>query len=214
MIERSITARWAVIAALLLGAVAVQYGFPRNGQAALRQPLKEMPLAIGEWQGADSPLAPQVLEVLRMDEYLNRSYRSAGLPGIDLYVGFFGSQRTGGLIHSPKHCMPGSGWYPVRASVLTFDVPGHGPAAVNEYLLEKGSGRLLVLYWYHGRGRVTASEYHAKFWLVLDSIRRNRTDGALVRIITLANDGETAARARAVAFAQALFPHLSRSVPE
>ena len=53
-----------------------------------------------------------------------------------------------------------------------------------------GLDKQLVFYWYQGRGRVIASEYSGKFWMVADAISRNRTDGALVRVITPMNDGE------------------------
>jgi hypothetical protein len=60
---------------------------------------------------------------------------------------------------------------------------------------------------------VVASEYSGKVWLVLDAITRNRTDGALVRVFTSTRDGEERARARAVEFVQALYPRLSRLIP-
>ena len=71
----------------------------------------------------------------------------------------------------------------------------------------------MVFYWYQSRGRVIASEYRAKFWMVADAISRNRTDAALVRIITPINDGDASARARLVRFSQLLFQNLDRILP-
>jgi EpsI family protein len=85
---------------------------------------------------------------------------------------------------------------------------------VNEYLIEKGPAQYLVLYWYQAHGRVIASEYSGKAWLVFDAITRNRTDGALVRVLTSTRNGEDQARTRAVQFVQSLYPRLSAFIPD
>jgi hypothetical protein len=63
---------------------------------------------------------------------------------------------------------------------------------------------------------VVASEYWAKYYLVADAIRMNRTDGALVRVITPVGRGESekSAQSRAVEFAQQMLPALDRYIPE
>jgi hypothetical protein len=52
--------------------------------------------------------------------------------------------------------------------------------------------------------------------MVADAIRTNRTDGALVRVVTpiAANETEQASRARAEAFAMQLAPLLPRFIPD
>ena len=81
-------------------------------------------------------------------------------------------------------------------------------------MIQQDQNKQLVFYWYQGRGRVIASEYAGKFWMVADAISRNRTDGALVRLITPLNDGEEKARARLVNFTQVLFPYLDDLIPK
>jgi EpsI family protein len=85
---------------------------------------------------------------------------------------------------------------------------------VNQYLVKKGLDQEFVLYWYQARGRVIASEYWGKVWLVADAITRNRTDVALVRISTPTADSEERARKRAVEFAQAAYPRLHQFLPD
>jgi EpsI family protein len=128
-------------------------------------------------------------------------------------VGFYGSQKTGDTIHSPKNCLPGSGWDPVRAGQATIAVAGGRQIVVNEYVIQRDQDKQLVFYWYQGRGRVIASEYAAKFWMVTDAISKNRTDGALVRVITPIANNEAAAQARLVSFTQNLFPQLDEIIP-
>jgi EpsI family protein len=72
----------------------------------------------------------------------------------------------------------------------------------------------MVLYWYQSHGRIVASEYVAKFWLVADALNHKTTDGAMIRIWTSAADGETAAQARAVDFAQLVYPRVKEFLPD
>ena len=213
MAEQSSERRLLLMAAVLTGALVLMHAVSRGERTSLRRPLQEIPLALGDWRGKDTPLEQRIVEAVGVDDYLNRTYTSSNAQQVEVYVGYYGSQRTGKTIHSPKHCLPGAGWQPMRAGHLALQTAGGPRIVVNEYLIEKGRERLLSLYWYQDRGRVIASEYSAKFWLVLDAITRNRTDGALVRILTPAQDGEAAARQRAVEFIRALYPHLKESVP-
>jgi EpsI family protein len=56
--------------------------------------------------------------------------------------------------------------------------------------------RQFVIYWYQAHGRSVANEYMAKIYMVADAIRMNRTDGALVRVITPIASSEDIAAAR------------------
>ena len=155
------------------------------------------------------------MQAVGVSDYTNRIYSSSRLetPLFSLYVGYYASQRTGDTIHSPKNCLPGSGWDPVQSGYATISVPAGRNIVVNEYVIQQDQNKELVFYWYQGRGRVVASEYAGKFWMVADAISRNRTDGALVRVITPINDGEGKARARLVSFAQTVFPSLGELIP-
>ena len=76
---------------------------------------------------------------------------------VGLYVGYYGSQRSGELIHSPKNCLPGSGWTPLNSSVVAIDVGRGLPIEVNRYVVAHGDERSLVLYWYQSRARARYS---------------------------------------------------------
>jgi EpsI family protein len=157
------------------------------------------------------PLEPEVQAVLRADDTLNRIYldperhREA-----NLFIAFFRTQRSGQAPHSPKNCLPGAGWEPVMDGSVTVAVPDRAePVTVNQYIVARGDQQSLVLYWYQSHNRVIASEYAAKFWLVLDSIRYHRSDTALVRIIEPVIHGDAAAaQADGVRFLQSVFPEV------
>jgi EpsI family protein len=148
-----------------------------------------------------------------VSDYTNRVYSDQSSLPVQLYVGYYSSQRTGDTIHSPKNCLPGSGWDPVRSGHTTITISGDRKIVVNEYVIQQDEDKELVFYWYQARGRIIASEYSGKFWMVADAITRNRTDGALVRLVTPMNDGENQAHDRLVRFTQALFPYLDGLIP-
>ena len=154
--------------------------------------------------------------VLQADDTLTRSYANrkyAALP--NLFVAYFKTQRTGKAPHSPKNCLPGSGWEPSREDYLTIGIPGTNESIeVNRYVVAKGEEKSLSLYWYQSRSRVVASEYKAKFWTIADAIRYNRSDTALVRVIVpVQGNDEAGAERTAVEFVQSLFPPLSKHLP-
>jgi len=178
------------------------------------------PMEIGGWKGRqEPPFTDDILAVLGVDDYLTRTYFSPeGVAG--LYVGYWGTQSQGDTIHSPLNCLPGAGWEPLSKSTLALEVAGAAGAprqiAINRYVIQKGLARQLVLYWYQSHGRVIASEYVGKFYLVKDSIELNRTDAAIVRVIVplAADDNDTAEAERlGVQFVKSLFPVLNTYFP-
>jgi EpsI family protein len=215
---------WIVIACLLAAAAYL----PRVTQAEpvpIRETLGVLPLTIAGWNGGDTtPLDAKTVAVLGVDEYLNRVYLNDHQRPVGLYIAYYASQRQGDTMHSPLNCLPGSGWSPVHFNRVTIPMttapetgasraPSPPALEVNRYVIEKGLDRQLVLYWYQSHGRVVASEYWGKFYLVLDAIRMNRTDGALVRLVAPLVTTEDAAEHDAVNFARALYPMLGRYLP-
>ncbi|MGB8917579.1 MAG: exosortase C-terminal domain/associated protein EpsI [Candidatus Sulfotelmatobacter sp.] len=183
---------------------------------ASRLRLSLFPAQLGNWTGKDVPLDKDTLDVLGPGDFLVRDYYAPDQPEFtNLYIAYFPSQRAGDTIHSPKNCLPGAGWAPVENDRITLVLPGHAPFPANRYVIAKGGARQLVLYWYWAHDRGVASEYSAKFYLVKDSIRMNRSDGALVRIVTPMLPGETldAAQQRLLPFASHVVPLLDDYIP-
>ena len=86
---------------------------------------------------------------------------------------------------------------------------------MGEYVIGNGDVKQFVIYWYQAHGRSIPNEYVAKGYMVADAIRMNRTDGALVRVITqvLPSESLETARDRALRFTQQMAPTLPRFVP-
>jgi EpsI family protein len=202
---------------VLVVEAALFYTALRGELVPTAKPLAMFPSEFQTWRMVeDIPIEPEILEQLKADDTMNRFYVTAGSPvGVNLFVAYFKTQRTGQSPHSPKNCLPGSGWEPESTGFLDVpvaDMPR--PIHINRYVVSHGDDRSVVLYWYQSERRVIASEYSAKFWLVMDSIRYHRSDTALVRVTVpvLQNDAKAATRL-GVSFVESLFPVLKRYLP-
>ena len=78
-----------------------------------------------------------------------------------------------------------------------------------------GEQRQLVYYWFAQRGRTVTNEFLVKWYIFLDGLTKNRTDGALVRVTTGVGDVADlpAADARLQAFVHDMDPKLSYYLP-
>ena len=210
--------RFALSAFLLAATALFLHGRSGTENNGPREALASFPSQLDSWTGIDSPISEEELRVLGPGDFLRRDYKNQkhDEPNIDLFIAYFPSQRTGDTIHSPKHCLPGSGWLPVDSSRIMVSVPGQAAFPANRYVIAKRGDRQLVLYWYLAHGRAVASEYWAKYYLVADSIRLNRSDGALIRVITPVLDGESAdvAQRRLFGFVAEVAPQLDHYVPK
>ncbi len=209
--------RYWLMLAVLLGATTGK-GYLSHGESTPpAKPLSEFPIKIGAYASVvEWPLDKETLDVLKVTDYLNRGYWEPGMGQdlVGLYIGYFRSQRTGGSIHSPKNCLPGAGWNPVRSTIYPMQLDDGRKVPINLYILRKGLDEELVLYWYQAHGRVVASEYWGKFYLVYDAIRLNRTDAALVRITMPVDHGDEAtAQERAIAFAKQITGDVDQIIP-
>jgi EpsI family protein len=201
---------------LLALAAVLLHMMPHEAVVPLRKNLADFPLHVDAWSGKASILDPTILKVLRVDDYLMRQYSHGQGPSIELYVGYYKSLQQDASYHSPKHCLPGNGWYFVKMGQVRLDIAGPNGRAVeiNQVVIQKGLDKQLVLYWYQDRGRMITSEYWAKIYLMLDAITKQRSDGALVRVIVpFADHDEWAVYAWGKAFVERTLPLLEEYLP-
>jgi len=155
------------------------------------KPFSSFPKQMGEWVGREARFDERIYAKLGVDDSFLGHYRTSDGHQVELYIGFYQSQREGDLIHSPKNCIPGAGWNIVSTSVETITIPNNKPQKIKvvKLTLQKGSKRQVALYWFQSRGRFMASEYMQKIYLVIDSIKQHRTDGSFVRLMSPVMDG-------------------------
>lgn len=208
---------WAMAALLVLGGAFINYWASAGEARAPRRALAEFPAEFGGWRqaGRDARFDAATEAVLRADDYVSRDYAGEAGRFASLYVGYYSTQRTGSTYHSPLNCLPGSGWVlgePNTVEVKPSD--GRAPFRANSYVIEYGPERMIMLYWYQGRGRAVASEYVDKVYTVFDSIRLRRSDGAMVRVLVPFRGSEREAEQTAAQFAAHVAPNLSAYVPD
>jgi EpsI family protein len=211
------SARFWTVVALLAGTALLLFARGNSDLIPASEPLSQMPRTIAGWWGSDVEIDQETLDVLGAGDFLSRVYIHDGHEQpIGLFVGYFPTQRTGVTIHSPKNCLPGSGWVFESSKYVDLNDANGRAHRVGEYIIADGENRQFVIYWYQAHGRSIANEYLAKIYLVADAIRLNRTDGALIRVITPidGNEGMSAARTRAETFTAQLIPLLPRFIPD
>ncbi|MFN0102714.1 MAG: exosortase C-terminal domain/associated protein EpsI [Bryobacteraceae bacterium] len=182
------------------------------------QPLAAIPQSIDNWRMVKEwPMEAEVQAVLKADDTVSRHYVRPDLPqGAGLFIAFFRSQRAGVTPHSPKNCLPGNGWVAEKSNVILINVPGRmEPVEANYYVVQRGDNKSVVVYWYQSHGRTVADEYKAKFYVMSDAIRLNRTDTALVRVtVPVVASGVAAAEQAALDFVQKSYGPISDILPK
>jgi EpsI family protein len=87
---------------------------------------------------------------------------------------------------------------------------------VNRAFMQKGAYKQLSYYWFPQRGRILTNAYQLKIFAFWDALTKQRTDGALVRVITPVYDFEELADAeqRLQAFTGEIVPLLAEFIPD
>jgi EpsI family protein len=203
----------AILTLVLIAQAAAFYWAARGEKPFMSLPLAGFPLTTGAWTMAqESQIDADTEAVLKADDTMSRWYVSPE-GGAELFMAFFKTQRAGQSPHSPKNCLPGSGWQPSESGLV--DIPTReGTIRVNHYVVAKGDNQSLVLYWYQSHGRVIADEFAAKFFLVADSIRQHRSDTALVRVVVPIRPGQNAvAEKTGTDFVETIYPVILNYLP-
>jgi EpsI family protein len=212
---RSKYARILTLVLVMQGALF--YAASRSEAVPQAQALENFPTKIGEWARVRQGVVDEdTLRILRADDTMSRVYANARGQGVDLWVAYFRTQRTGQSPHSPKNCLPGSGW---SQSVNEYDdieiAEMHETLHINKFVVQKGGQKAMALYWYQTPKRVIASEFAAKFWLVADSIATHRSDTAIVKVtVGVTGDDNDAALQQGTRFIQATYPVLRTFLPK
>ena len=183
-----------------------------------RQEFVSFPMQLGPWKGHSERMDEVYVDTLKFDDYILANYTDADRQQVNLYAAYYASQRAKGVPHSPRACIPGDGWRIL--SLTQTRVPGAQVAgvslAVNRVEIQKGDVKQLVYYWFQERGRDLTSEYLVKWYLFWDALTKNRTDGALVRVVAQLKPGQDFGEADKIlaGFVRKMSPNLATFIPE
>jgi exosortase D (VPLPA-CTERM-specific) len=183
-----------------------------------RLAFSEFPLHLGPWAGRTQSMEGVYLDQLKIDDYLLADYTDGASTTVNLYMAYYNSQRKGEAVHSPRSCLPGGGWQLRdfgQRTIAGVSIDGR-PLRVNRTIIELGTQRQLVYYWFQQRGRIVTNEFAVKWYLFWDALTRHRTDGALVRLIVQIPPASSEADAdrSLVDLTRRVAPILTRYVPD
>ena len=202
-------------AVLLLLTWSISKGVEFREKIPVVQPLNQFPLAISSWRGERQAMEGVFIEALDLSDYFIIDYQNDAGQQINFYTAYYESQRKGESIHSPASCLTGSGWVFKGAGEKALEIPGYGRITVNRAFMLKSGLRQLSYYWFPQRGRNLTNAYQLKIYVFWDALTKQRTDGALVRLITPVGEFEEVGDAdrRLQSFMSKALPLLDQYLP-
>ncbi len=185
--QRNIPLTFIIASSVLLITFLLTFLMPeREENVQDRYRFQTFPLEVNAWRGRPDIIEQHYVDTLKFDDYLMADYYKDNQKRINFYIAYYQSQRKGASVHSPRSCLPGGGWeiQSVEQKIID-DVQIYGKQlVVNRVIMQLGEEKKLVYYWFQQRGRIMTNEYFVKWYLFWDALTKNRTDGALVRVIT------------------------------
>lgn len=209
-------AKFVVVVVLLLGTLIASRMIEFREKVPIKKPLKDFPAQVGEWSGRSEAMDRMFLDMLRLSDYTIVNYSNGKRRMVSFYTAYYESQRKGEAIHSPELCIPGSGWTFQEAGGTDVSIGNGSLMRVNRAFMEKSGAKQLMYYWFSMRGRVLTSLYQTKVYNFWDALTKQRTDGALVRLITPVYEDEKPqdAETRLQEFTRQIAPLLREYIPE
>ncbi|PIE73869.1 MAG: VPLPA-CTERM-specific exosortase XrtD [Deltaproteobacteria bacterium] len=203
----------ALLLALSLG---ITQGVEFREKIPLAKSLTIFPMKIGRWEAARQALTEDIIDELDLSDYVMFDYTGEDKKQINFYVAYYESQRKGESIHSPASCLRGSGWSFKQAGAVTLFLPDGREMPVNRAVIEREPLKQIAYYWFPFRGRILTNAYQMKLYNFWDALIRQRTDGALVRLITAVYPDETeeSAEKRLQGFVFKVVPVLESFLPQ
>lgn len=202
-----------IIVYVLFAAAALVISFHRDSKVPTNRPFAEFPQQVKSWQiSSRTEFSADIIKVLKPTDYLYNQYKDNSGKSVSLYIGYHGGGKGGGEIHSPKHCLPGSGWYEVSTRPGVLAVPG-GSINLVRALYQKGDSKELFLYWFQVRDRSVANEYFLKMAQIVNSALHSRRDASFIRISVPVDSDIDQATARGEQFIRDFAPLFREFLP-
>jgi len=208
--------QFVVALIILVLTLLLSQGVEFREKIPIKQPLGQFPLQVGEWIGTTESMEQKFIDTLHFSDYVIVNYKDKQGQSVNFYVAYYESQRSGESSHSPETCLPAGGWSFNEAGTVTLSLSGSSPIRINRAFVENTGAKQLTYYWFAQRGRVLTSLFQVKIYSFWDALTRQRTDGALVRLMTPVYPQEKIgdAERRLQAFTQQIVPVLDGYIPK
>lgn len=203
-----------VIVYLLFGLTALYLHLHTTVAVPSIRPLADFPQQQADWRmSSEWTFSANVLNVLKAADYISRQYTDAAGNRVTLYVGYHSGGEDSGGIHSPKHCLPGSGWYEVSSQRGTLELQGQRLKLVRS-IYQKGGDKELFLYWFQVKGKSLSDEYSLKLAEITNSLLYRRADSAFIRVSVPFETNQEKAVALGERFVKDFYPLLQEFLPQ
>ncbi|KPK31762.1 MAG: hypothetical protein AMK70_11815 [Nitrospira bacterium SG8_35_1] len=184
-----------------------------KSQIPLKRPLDSLPMQWKGWAGNDYFFDEIILDRLGVNEYMMREYRKENRK-VSMYIGYYGSQKKGSQIHSPKHCLPGSGWLILSEKEGSLTIKDVGEVHYVNAVYQKGEDKEVFYYWYKMKDEYITNEYVLKLYMILNSLRYGRNDAAFIRLSGSFGENENNSMLTIKSFMQDFLPLLKDYLPD
>jgi len=179
----------------------------------VNKPLTDIPTSFGEWtMVGQSRFNQDVLQNLQPTDYLYRVYKDSAGNRVTLYLGYHAGGPESGPIHSPKHCLPGSGWFELSEVKRKIQVAGKELPVV-QAVYQNGDQKEMFLYFFQVKGQILTDEYSLKISEITNSILYNRRDSAFIRISVPFHGDQAEAAAAGDSFVIKVYPYIASVLP-
>jgi EpsI family protein len=203
-----------VIVYLLFGLTALYLHLHTTVAVPSIRPLADFPQQQADWRmSSEWTFSANVLNVLKAADYISRQYTDTADNRVTLYVGYHSGGEDSGGIHSPKHCLPGSGWYEVSSQRGTLELQGQRLKLVRS-IYQKGGDKELFLYWFQVKGKSLSDEYSLKLAEITNSLLYRRADSAFIRVSVPFETDQEKAVALGERFVKDFYPLLQEFLPQ
>jgi EpsI family protein len=205
---------WMIVGLFLLTGVLVNLLRYSRVESGSLVSFSSIPLELGGWRGEEYFFSDQTYQILKADVSILRRYTHRDGKELWFFISYFKSQEYGAQIHSPKHCLPGSGWKILSKEKIRINLDTGTNLKVNKLLIAEKNSREMMYYWFQTRGGVITSELGLKLDLMFNSLRRKPTDAAFIRInLPLNQLSEREARVLFEDFLKTFGPKIKETLP-
>lgn len=174
-------AKYIVMLLLLCGTALISHN-PREVVEPEVKSLKDFPRLIGGWRTLSETMFDiPTLNLLRPTDYVMRTYVNTEGKPLSMYVGYHNGGRKSGPIHSPRNCLPSSGWLLLSSEEMRMEAGAETIRLVRaEYA--KDSQLMTCYYWYQVRDRSITGDLERKFAELAGMIMERRKDASFIRL--------------------------------
>lgn len=176
MARKTFIAAAALIGVVFLVTTAIKYGQP---DSATNINFDSFPLEKGDWSGYRDDIPGYVVDLLHPIDIFSATYTNGTGEQVHLLFDFFSG--SGGP-HSPRNCLPGSGWTLLdhESRQIEFD---SDTITVYRFRLGKGDQSYVMDFWYVTPLGETANDFVFKLHELATSLAFLPRHVAFIRIV-------------------------------